>query len=240
MRNLTEILLICDISGSRNSMREEARTGINKFIKDQQGIPGAANLSLVFFNAGPEYLRKAMWRQPLEQAKEIQQSEYNPTGGTALNDAIGESVDDLGVALDKLPEDQKPNRVLVAIETDGLENSSHLFTTQQIKDKLEHQQKTYNWIVLYLAQHLGASEVAHSHGISGQNVRSFDTGNIGTGQKYMAASNVAYACRMADTTNTSMDMADIVAGALAAAPETSKRELDEIIRKKGKKEEAHK
>ncbi len=53
------------------------------------------------------------------------QKTYAPRGSTALLDAIGRTVTELGTALAAMPEEERPCKVIVIIMTDGLENASN-------------------------------------------------------------------------------------------------------------------
>ena len=85
--------------------------------------------------------------------------------GTALLDAIGRTIDDLGKRLAALPEEQRPGQVIVAIFTDGLENASQNYTGEKINKMIRHQREVYGWEFLFLAANQDAIATAARMGI---------------------------------------------------------------------------
>jgi hypothetical protein len=180
-------------------IKDEARGGINDFIHEQKKIPGAANLSIVLFSAGANWLEKVMWRRPIQEATELTEKDYAPSGMTKLNDAVGACMTDLGKELDAIPEADRPSKVMVAIQTDGFENSSELFSTDQIKAMIQHQRDVYSWLTHYLGQHIGAATVARQLGINENMVVQSVASPEGTHHLYEALSYSAIAYRTGAT-----------------------------------------
>jgi len=129
------------------SIRKSTIDGFNSFVLDQQAAPGETNLSLLLFNTGTEHRHQSV---PIAQIPPLNPDTYVPNGGTALLDAIGETIDRLGQQLAALPESERPGHVTVAILTDGDENSSRHYSWLQIADRIKHQTETYSWEFLFL------------------------------------------------------------------------------------------
>lgn len=163
--NLTEIAYILDRSGSMQSMVEPAIAGFNQFLEDQRQATGQAHLTLVLFDN--EYLVPCR-RIPIEEAVELDSTTYVPRGTTALLDAIGRTIVELGKKLAATPEEQRPGQVIVAIFTDGYENASRQFDLHQINDLITHQREKYNWQFLFLAANQDAMATAAQMGIHHQ------------------------------------------------------------------------
>jgi uncharacterized protein YegL len=161
--NLTEIVTILDSSGSMAALADETISGYNLFIEEQKKLPGDARLTTVLFNSG--YTR-LLDRVDIHKAKPLTSAEYQIGGMTALLDAIGRTVDDIGKKLDKTPEEERPSRVIVMILTDGEENSSKKFNAAQIKEKIDTQKNVYSWEFIFLAKDLQTVELATSIGIN--------------------------------------------------------------------------
>ncbi len=89
-----------------------------------------------------------------------------PRGGTALFDAIGKTINSIGARLSLLPENERPNKVVVITATDGDNNSSVEFTRSQIKKMTETQQKDYNWQFIYLGANQDSFTEAQSFGVN--------------------------------------------------------------------------
>jgi hypothetical protein len=59
-------------------------------------------------------------REPVRQAPRLTADTYVPRGTTALLDAIGRTIDELGARLAGMPEGERPGKVIFVIITDGL------------------------------------------------------------------------------------------------------------------------
>ena len=115
-KHYSEIAFVLDRSGSMESCREAAIEGFNSFLLDQQKTEGLAKLTLVLFDN--EYL-VPIDALPVAEILPLNNDSYVPRGATALLDAIGRTVDELGTRLAALPEQDRPGQVIVAILTDG-------------------------------------------------------------------------------------------------------------------------
>src|SRR5690625_3159829 len=147
-KELTEIAYILDRSSSMNGLRKAAVQAFNDFLNEQMETPGEANLSLVLFD--DEYLMPIDC-QPVEKIRPLTAEDYRPRATTALLDAIGMTIDQIGARLAKTPEAERPGQVIVAIFTDGFENSSRYYNMAQIKHKIRKQREKYNWEFPFLA-----------------------------------------------------------------------------------------
>lgn len=191
-KNLTEIAYILDRSGSMHSLVEPAITGFNNFIADQIDTSGQANFSLILFD--DEYQIHAD-RKPLEEVSKLDTSTYVPRGSTALLDAIGTTIDNIGKALADPPEQDRPATVIIAIYTDGYENASTQYTAQRINEMIRHQTDTYNWQFLFLAANQDAIQTAASYGIASHNATCVDFTEKDMGAGYSSVSRKVKAHR---------------------------------------------
>ncbi len=157
--DLTDITLVVDRSGSMSSVRKEAEGGINAFIAEQAKEPGEALLTLVQFDTQYEFLHHGV---PIA---EVEEYHLVPRGMTALLDAVGRAIHEVGERLAKLEEAQRPGLVIFVVMTDGLENSSREFTKQQIHQMIQHQQEKYQWQFTFLGADQNAFAEARAMGI---------------------------------------------------------------------------
>jgi hypothetical protein len=155
--DLTEIAYVLDRSGSMQSLASDAIGGFNSFLSSQQQVEGRANFTLVLFDHEYLVIHKSV---DIRQVPALDAGTYVPRGQTALLDAVGRTIDDLGAHLATLPEQQRPGKVIVAIFTDGLENASRVFTTEKLAASIQHQQEKYNWEFLFLAANQDAIATA--------------------------------------------------------------------------------
>jgi hypothetical protein len=146
--DLTEIAYVLDRSGSMQSLVTDAIGGFNAFLDAQKKVPGRANFTLALFDHEYQLVHSGV---DIQQVPDLDEQTYVPRGTTALLDAVGRTIDDLGARLARTPEDQRPGKVIVAIFTDGLENASRVYTTERLSESIKHQQEKYNWEFLFLA-----------------------------------------------------------------------------------------
>jgi len=197
----TEIAFILDRSGSMNCCQQAAIAGFNQFLDDQQKAEGLAKLTLVLFD--DEYLVPVS-SIPVHEVVPLTDDTYQPRGCTALLDAVGQTIDDLGNRLAALTEKDRPGQVIVAILTDGLENASRRFTWKEIAGKIKHQTDTYKWIFLFLGANQDAIATAANLSIAANNAASYVADAAGS-----KASHAAFSRKMSALRRTSMDIASV-------------------------------
>lgn len=146
--HLVEIAYVLDRSGSMQGLQEAAIAGFNQFVKSQLDVPGDARLTLVLFD--DEYLVPCA-AAPIQDVPELNAQTYVPRGSTALLDAIGRTIKDLGQRLVTLSNENQPGKVIVAIFTDGLENASREYTRHHISDLIRLHRNEKGWEFLFLA-----------------------------------------------------------------------------------------
>jgi len=175
--NLTEIICITDRSGSMNAVWTDTVGGLNDFIKKQREVPGEAKISLVFFDTEYEMPYNGIDLNSKTFDDKLSFADFAPRGWTALLDAIGKTINDVGSRLKKTPENERPSKVLVCIVTDGQENSSKEFTSSQIKQMIEHQTEKYQWDFIYLGANQDAFAVGGNLGIIAVNCANYANQN---------------------------------------------------------------
>jgi uncharacterized protein YegL len=190
--DFTEIACIIDRSGSMMSLRSDAVGGINSFLTEQKAVPGEASLTLVFFSHEYQLVHSGT---PLQEVALLTDADYVPQGTTALLDAVGRTIEDVGKRLAETPEEQRPEKVLVAILTDGLENASRDYTRARVAKMIKHQQEKYGWEFLFLAANMDAFAEAHSLNIPTANAQNFVATREGTQAAYSNLNEAAIAYR---------------------------------------------
>lgn len=167
---LTEIAFVLDRSGSMAAVQFAAIQGFNQFLRDQQALPGQAHLSLVLFDDQYDVLTTSL---PVAEVTSLDAQSYVPCGSTALLDAIGRTIDELGARLAALPEANRPGKVIVAILTDGEENASARFTWPMIAERIKHQTEVYQWEFFFLGAGQDAIATASMLSIAAHNAATF-------------------------------------------------------------------
>lgn len=220
--NLTLVAVILDRSGSMAPLREATITGLNEFLGIQRKASNDVLLHLVQFDH--EY---AITRDfaPLKEVKDLTQSDYEPRGSTALLDAIGRTITDIGNRLSVMPEATRPGKVLIVTQTDGEENCSREFNQARIKDLITHQREKYSWDFVFLGANIDAFSVASTIGIPGSTTLRYTSNVLNTRALFnvvsTAASNYAAGTTTADSFFSAEDRDNVVAAVDAATVSSS-------------------
>ena len=183
--NLTDITVVLDRSGSMQVVRDDTIGGFNTFLKEQQALPGEANLTLTQFDDQYEVVYEA---KPIKDAPELNAETYVPRAWTALLDAIGRTMNATGKRLADMPEDERPGKVIFVILTDGEENSSKEFTKSQVLEMIKKQTDDYSWEFVFLGANQDAIQAGMSLGIQAGNSLTFGHNAQGVKCAFMAMS----------------------------------------------------
>ena len=200
--NLTEIVCILDRSGSMQTQlgggfplfnqhnftdQQGAIPGFNKFVADQKNEPGECNMTVVLFDDKFELLHDCV---NIQSIPVITKEVWNARGMTALYDAIGKTINEVGARLAKTDEDERPSKVIFYIVTDGYENSSTDFTQEKINEMISHQRDAYSWAFIFASADPTAVDTAIKMGISGGNVMNFSANAGSNSTMYSNVSKV--------------------------------------------------
>jgi hypothetical protein len=163
-RNAIRIACVLDKSGSMTNNRESTMTSFNNFINALKGdTHGTCQFKLIQFDTN----YSITFDKPLANIAPLTRELYAPGDNmTALLDAQGRCIDEIGAELRALAEPDRPGKVIILTVTDGLENSSKHYTHGQLSEMIEHQQKVYNWDFFYLGANQDAIKVGSSLNIA--------------------------------------------------------------------------
>ncbi len=170
-----ELVCILDRSGSMAPIREDAIGGFNTFLEAQQAVPGAALLTLVLFDNEVETPHV---RTPLADVPPLTAETFVPRGSTALYDAVGDALYRLHARIAETPAAERPERVVVAILTDGHENASCRFSRTQVADAITAR-RAEGWDFTFLAANQDAMLAADAIGIAAEDAFSFVASGAG-------------------------------------------------------------
>ncbi len=191
-RERTEIAFILDRSGSMESCRDATIDGFNQFLREQQQAKGTARLTLVLFD--DKYLVPTQSIR-VQDVSPLNRDSYTTDGATALLDAIGRTINELGARLAALLEPERPDQVIISILTDGLENASRRYGWADIASKIEHQTRTYSWTFLFLGANQDAIATAARMNITAANAATYTPGEVGSRASVKAFSRRLVALR---------------------------------------------
>ncbi|MFI6997263.1 VWA domain-containing protein [Nocardia sp. NPDC050175] len=161
--DLTLIAVLLDRSGSMQSIKSDTEGGFDAFIEEQRKVPKTIEVTLAQFDTEYECVYAS---RPLAQVPPL---DLQPRGMTALYDAVGKLVTDVGAELAKRPEHERPGTVIVVVLTDGHENSSKEWSHTAVKSLITQQQDVYSWNFMFLGANMDAVEIGTKMG--------FDPGN---------------------------------------------------------------
>ena len=178
--NHTEIIFVIDKSGSMVNLVGDTIGGFNGFIESQKALDGKATLTTVLFDTGWKTLHNGL---DIREVKPMTSSDYSAYGGTAMLDAIGETINRVQDRHDELG-NEKPDSVLFVITTDGEENSSRKFNKSQIEKMIKHQTNGHGWKFMFLGANMDAVKEAQNIGIKADYAVNYEYSAQGTSAVY--------------------------------------------------------
>ena len=180
-KNLTELVFILDRSGSMAGLEGDTIGGFNAMIEKQRGEPGEAVISTVLFDNETEVIHD---RIPLDRVPRLTEKEYYVRGCTALLDAVGGAIHHIGNVHKYAREEDRPEKTLFVITTDGMENASRRYTYDKVKAMIERQREKYGWEFLFLGANIDAAREAARFGIRADCAADYHADSIGTEAVY--------------------------------------------------------
>ena len=214
-KHLTELVFILDRSGSMAGLEEDTIGGFNAMIEKQRQEPGEAVVSTVLFDSESTIIHD---RVDIQRVEPMTRKEYYVQGCTALLDAVGGAIHHIGNVHKYAREEDRPEKTLFVITTDGMENASRKFTYDRLKAMIERQKERYGWEFLFLGANIDAAKEAARFGISEDRAANYNADSVGT--------NVIY-----ETVSEAITQVRCCAAPLSAE---WKQRVDEDYRKRGK------
>jgi uncharacterized protein YegL len=159
---LSEVIIILDRSGSMACVQDDTIGGFNSFLAEQKKVPGEARFTMVQFD---ELYEKVYQSVPIAEARNLTKASFVPRGSTALLDAIGRTIEFQGARFDAMPADKKPDKVIVAIITDGHENASHIYNRAHVFEMIQRQRDHWGWSIYFIGANQDAIVEAGNLGI---------------------------------------------------------------------------
>lgn len=144
-KNYTHIVFILDRSGSMYSVWEDVKGGYKTFIEKHKDSGVKTTFSLSVFDDRFDNIHNFVDIQNVPDVISV-----TPRGGTALLDAIGLTINMQGDYLNQMNESDRPDKVLIIVQTDGQENSSKEFSQDKIKELINRQRNKYNWEFMFI------------------------------------------------------------------------------------------
>ena len=213
-KNLTEIVFILDRSGSMAGLEDDTIGGFNAMIQKQKAEDGEAYVSTVLFDNHTEVIHD---RVDIQKIQLMTRKDYYVRGCTALLDAVGKAIHHIGNVHKYAREEDRPEKTIFVITTDGMENASREYNYARLKAMIERQKEKYGWEFLFLGANIDAAKEAARFGIDEDRAANYHADRQGTAVIYEA-------------------MSEAVCNVRACRPMSRewKRNIDEDYQKRGK------
>ena len=191
-KNLTEMVFILDKSGSMAGLEADTIGGFNAMIERQKQANGEARVSTVLFSTQSTVIHD---RVDLRKIEPLTRRQYFVGGCTALIDAIGGAIHHIANVHKYAREEDRPEHTVFVITTDGMENASHRYSAERVKEMIRHEKEKYGWEFLFLAANIDAAETARTYGIDADHAVDYIPDGCGTSVVYETMNNAIHSAR---------------------------------------------
>ena len=185
-KNLYELVFILDRSGSMAGLEDDTIGGVNAMIEKQRKEAGEAYVSTVLFDNVSDVVHD---RVDIQKIEPMTRKEYYVRGCTALLDAVGSAIHHIGNVHKYAREEDRPEKTIFVITTDGMENASRRYNYAKVKQMIEHQKEKYGWEFLFLGANIDAAKEAARFGIGADYAANYHADHQGTGVIYDSLSD---------------------------------------------------
>ena len=176
-KGLTEIIYILDRSGSMSGLEADTIGGFNSMMEKQKKTGEKAIVSTVLFDDECEVIHD---RVPIEKIEKMTDDQYFVRGCTALLDAVGGAIHHIKNVHKYAREEDRPEKTIVVITTDGMENASRKYSREKIARMIKKQQKKYGWEFIFIGANIDAYAEAQKFGIRKDRTVNYVCDGIGT------------------------------------------------------------
>ena len=181
--NITELVFILDRSGSMSGLEGDTIGGFNSLIEKQREQEGECFVSVVLFDNESEVLYD---RVKLTNVRKMTRDDYTVRGCTALIDAIGGAIHHIGNIHKYARPEDVPDHTMFVIMTDGMENASRRYSSDKVKQMIQHEKEKYGWEFLFIGANIDAVQTAGRFGIGANRAVNYHADSCGTGVVYEA------------------------------------------------------
>lgn len=180
-KGLTELVFILDRSGSMSGLEGDTIGGFNAMIEKQKKADGEALVSTVLFDDESEVVHD---RADLKEIRPMTDREYSVGGCTALLDAVGGAIHHIGNIHKYARTEDVPEHTVFVITTDGMENASHRYGSEKVRQMIERQKSQFGWEFLFLGANIDAVKTAKHFGIGEDRAVNYRCDGQGTRLNY--------------------------------------------------------
>ena len=191
--NTTELVFILDRSGSMAGLEADTIGGFNSMIEKQKKQDGKCYVSTVLFDDRIEVVHD---RVELHSVNKMTEDDYFVRGCTALIDAIGSSIRHIANIHKYARPEDVPQNTMFVITTDGMENASRQFSSDEVKRMIKKEKEKYGWEFIFIGANIDAVETAKQFGIGSDRAVNYHADSKGTEVLYNTVSQVVSNVRM--------------------------------------------
>ncbi|MBR3795154.1 MAG: hypothetical protein IKK34_03890 [Clostridia bacterium] len=175
-----------------SGLEQDTIGGFNSMIEKQKQEPGRTIISTVLFDHATDVIHD---RIDLQFIHPLTEKQYYVRGSTALLDAIGSAIHHIGNIHKYARREDRPAHTLFVITTDGMENSSRRYSSDQVKQMIQRQKEKYGWEFLFLGANIDAVETAEHFGIDADRTVNYHCDSEGTQLNYEVISEAICSVR---------------------------------------------
>ena len=181
LEDTMELVFLLDRSGSMSGLERDTIGGFNAMIQKQRKQKGKVLVSTVLFDNETKVLHD---RIEIQKIPMMSEHDYTVRGCTALLDAIGGAIHHIGTIHKYAKPEDVPNHTMFIITTDGMENASRRYNSDQIRQMIERQKTRYGWEILFLGANIDAVATARKFGIEEERAVTYQCDAEGTALNY--------------------------------------------------------
>ena len=231
----TEIICILDRSTSirTSGLIEKTIEGFNSFIADQKKLPGKAKLTLCLFDGGTGYGNTGAPGETYEirhngidvkDVPELNKETFVPKGMTAMWDAIGATIDSVSTRLSKISAEEKPDKVVILVMTDGQENSSKEYNQSSVQSLIKKHKENDQWAFIFIGANIDVMATGGSMGVTMGNTRGYSGTSAGVSMAFatMSSSVKSFRSMSKNDVNYSVAVDNLVANSDVKTEELDK------------------
>ncbi|MBQ9544728.1 MAG: VWA domain-containing protein [Clostridia bacterium] len=193
--NITELVFILDKSGSMAGLESDTIGGFNSLVEKQKKLDGQCYVSTVLFDSETKVVHD---RVPISEVEPMTEKDYSVGGCTALIDAIGGAMKHIDTVHRYIRREDVPSKTMFVITTDGMENASKKYTSDEVKRAVERH-KELGWEFLFFGANIDAIETAKRYGISKDRAVDYTCDAAGTAVNFAVMEEAVCAVRCGKT-----------------------------------------
>ena len=211
-KGLTEIVFILDRSGSMSGLEADTIGGYNSMLKKQkEENEGEVIISTVLFDDNTDVIHD---RVDIKKVELLTARDYFVGGSTALLDAVGGAIHHISHVHKSLPDEERPEKTMFIITTDGYENASTQYSYEKVKKMVEKRKRKYHWEFIFIGANIDAAKVGGRFGVAANRTVRYQCDSVGTAVSFNVTSNLisfARNCKNAAEMESGLDAEDMLA-----------------------------